>query len=42
MTEFVDSVRRALNREYRLDSTWFGQGAAIKQRALAHVLELVV
>lgn len=41
MTEFVDHERRALNREYRLDSAWFGQGAAIKQRALAHALELV-
>lgn len=41
MTEFVDHERRALNREYRLDSAWFGQGAAIKQRALTHALELV-
>ncbi len=40
MTEFVDHERRARNREYRLDSAWFGQGAALKQRALAHALEL--
>ncbi|SCX72599.1 DUF932 domain-containing protein [Variovorax sp. EL159] len=40
MTEFVDHERRARSREYRLDSAWFGQGAAIKQRALHHALEL--
>ena len=40
MTEFVDHERRARSREYRLDSAWFGQGAALKQRALAHALEL--
>jgi len=40
MTEFVDHERRARNREYRLDSAWFGQGATLKQRALAHALEL--
>ena len=40
MTEFVDHERRARSREYRLDSAWFGQGAALKQRALTHALEL--
>ncbi|MFV0678179.1 DUF932 domain-containing protein [Variovorax sp. tm] len=40
MTEFVDHERRARNREYRLDSAWFGQGAALKQRALEQALEL--
>ncbi|MDQ0072601.1 phage/plasmid-like protein (TIGR03299 family) [Variovorax boronicumulans] len=40
MTEFVDHERRARSREYRLDSTWFGQGAALKQRALDHALQL--
>lgn len=40
MTEFVDHERRARNREYRLDSAWFGQGAALKQRALDLALEL--
>ncbi|WP_208510363.1 DUF932 domain-containing protein [Variovorax paradoxus] len=40
MTEFVDHERRARNREYRLDSAWFGHGATLKQRALAHALEL--
>lgn len=40
MTEFVDHECRARNREYRLDSAWFGQGAALKQRAFVHALEL--
>ncbi len=40
MTEFVDHERRARNREYRLDSAWFGQGAALKQRALDQALLL--
>lgn len=41
MTEYVDHERRARSREYRLDSAWFGQGAALKQRALDHALELI-
>lgn len=41
VTEYVDHERRARSREYRLDSAWFGQGAAIKQRALTHALELI-
>ncbi|MDR6522172.1 DUF932 domain-containing protein [Variovorax gossypii] len=41
MTEFVDHERRARSHEYRLDSAWFGQGAALKQRALEQALELV-
>jgi phage/plasmid-like protein (TIGR03299 family) len=41
MTEFVDHERRARSREYRLDSAWFGQGAALKQRALDHALQLM-
>ncbi|MET3497084.1 DUF932 domain-containing protein [Variovorax boronicumulans] len=40
MTEFVDHERRARSREYRLDSAWFGQGAALKQRALDRALQL--
>ena len=40
VTEFVDHERRARNQEYRLDSAWFGQGAALKQRALDHALQL--
>jgi len=34
VTQFVDYERRSLNPEYRLDSAWFGAGAALKQRAL--------
>lgn len=41
VTEFVDHERRARSQEYRLDSAWFGQGAALKQRALDHALQLV-
>ena len=41
VTEFVDHERRARSQEYRLDSAWFGQGAAVKRRALEHALQLV-
>lgn len=41
VTEFVDHERRARSAEYRLDSAWFGQGAALKQRALDKALALV-
>jgi len=41
VTEFVDHERRARSREYRLDSAWFGPGAALKQRALDEALQLV-
>lgn len=40
VTEYVDHERRARSQEYRLDSAWFGQGAALKQRALDHALQL--
>ncbi|WP_404303090.1 DUF932 domain-containing protein [Alicycliphilus denitrificans] len=40
VTEFVDHERRARSQEYRLDSAWFGHGAALKQRALEHALQL--
>ena len=40
VTEFVDHERRARSQEYRLDSAWFGQGAALKQRALDHAFQL--
>lgn len=41
ITEYVDHERRARSQDNRLDSAWFGQGAAIKQRALEHALQLV-
>jgi phage/plasmid-like protein (TIGR03299 family) len=40
VTEFVDHEKRARSQEYRLDSAWFGQGAALKQRALDYALQL--
>lgn len=40
VTEYVDHERRARSQEYRLDSAWFGQGAALKQRALDQALQL--
>lgn len=41
LTEYVDHERRARSSEYRMDSAWFGQGAAIKQKALNAALQLV-
>lgn len=41
VTEFVDHERRARDADYRLDAAWFGQGAALKERALKTALELV-
>ena len=41
VTEYVDYERRARSNEYRMDSAWFGQGAALKQKALKFALQLV-
>jgi phage/plasmid-like protein (TIGR03299 family) len=41
MTEFVDHERRAMSTDHRLDSAWFGNGAAIKQRALDLAVAMV-
>lgn len=41
VTEFVDHHRRARNQDNRLDSAWFGQGAALKQSALDEALMLL-
>ena len=30
ITEFVDHERRAMSTDHRLDSAWFGTGAAIE------------
>lgn len=38
VTEFVDHERRARSTDHRLESAWFGQGAAIKQKALEQAL----
>ena len=41
VTEFVDHEKQARSQDNRLDSAWFGQGAALKQRALEYALQLV-
>ena len=41
ITEFADHERRAISTDHRLDSAWFGTGAALKQRALEQVLSLI-
>ncbi|URW82160.1 DUF932 domain-containing protein [Alcaligenes sp. DN25] len=41
VTEFVDHEQRARNTDYRLDSAWFGLGAALKQKALDRSLAMV-
>jgi len=38
VTEFVDHERRARSVDHRLESAWFGQGAALKQKALDQAL----
>lgn len=38
VTEYVDHERRARSNDHRLESAWFGQGAAIKQKALEQAL----
>jgi phage/plasmid-like protein (TIGR03299 family) len=40
VTQFVDHERRARSPDNRLDSAWFGMGAAIKQKALEEALKL--
>ncbi|PTV52114.1 DUF932 domain-containing protein [Acinetobacter seifertii] len=41
ITEFVDHERRAMSRDHRLNSAWFGMGANIKQRGLEQALRMV-
>lgn len=41
MTEFADHERRAMSQDHRLDSAWFGAGAALKQRGLEQTLRLI-
>lgn len=41
ITEFVDHERRAMSRDHRLNSAWFGRGATIKQRGLEQALEMI-
>jgi len=41
VTEFVDHHRRARSDDHRLDAAWFGQGAALKQKAWQEAMRLV-
>ncbi len=41
ITEFSDHERRAMSADHRLDSAWFGAGAAIKQRGLEQALRMI-
>ncbi|MHA3091012.1 DUF932 domain-containing protein [Acinetobacter brisouii] len=41
ITEFADHERRAMSQDHRLDSAWFGAGAALKQRGLEQALHLI-
>ncbi|MDC4261781.1 DUF932 domain-containing protein, partial [Acinetobacter baumannii] len=41
ITEFVDHERRAMSRDHRLNSAWFGVGANLKQRGLEQALRMV-
>ncbi|THV10381.1 DUF932 domain-containing protein [Acinetobacter baumannii] len=41
ITEFVDHERRAMSRDHRLNSAWFGMGATINQRGLEQALEMI-
>lgn len=41
ITEYVDHHRRSRSADHRRDTAWFGQGAAIKQRAWDEAVKLV-
>jgi len=41
VTEYVDFHRRARSDDHRRDAAWFGQGAALKQKALEETLRLI-
>jgi len=41
VTEFVDHERRARSTDHRLESAWFGQGAALKEKALDQALLMI-
>jgi phage/plasmid-like protein (TIGR03299 family) len=41
VTEYVDSLRRARSQDNRLDSAWFGTGAALKQKGFEAAMALV-
>ncbi|SSV53192.1 DUF932 domain-containing protein [Acinetobacter nosocomialis] len=41
VTEFADHERRAMSRDHRLNSAWFGAGGVLKQRGLEQALRLI-
>ena len=41
VTEFIDHELKAKSTDHRLDSAWFGTGAAIKQRALDLAVQMI-
>ncbi len=41
VTQYVDHERRARTADSRMDSAWFGSGAALKQRALDEAVALI-
>lgn len=41
VTEFVDHERRARSAGHRLESAWFGRGAALKEDALERALSMI-
>lgn len=41
VTEFIDHERRARSVDHRLESAWFGQGAGLKEKALAQAMMLI-
>lgn len=41
VTEFVDHERRAMSSDHRLESAWFGQGAALKDKALEQAIMMI-
>lgn len=41
VTEFVDHERRARSTDHRLESAWFGPGAALKEKALNQALMMI-
>ncbi|KAA8731433.1 DUF932 domain-containing protein [Acinetobacter qingfengensis] len=41
MTEYIDHERRAMSRDHRLDSAWFGAGANLKQRSVQQALQFI-
>jgi phage/plasmid-like protein (TIGR03299 family) len=41
VTEFVDHERRARSADHRLESAWFGQGAALKEKALDQAFMMI-